>query len=82
MVLGVLTSQILTLAKSHAHLKGGPSPSPQGCPWWLAMSQHACPVGRVAPSWACQGKLGARPLWVRAALAPCQLGPAPPPWSC
>ena len=42
MVLGVLTSQILTLAKSHAHLKGGPSPSPQGCPWWLAMSQATC----------------------------------------
>ena len=88
MGLGVLTSQILTLAKSHIHLKGGPSPSPRGLPLvagHVPGHMHALPGG-VAPSWACpslpslqlspvtcRGKLWARPLWASAPLISCQL---------
>lgn len=50
MGLGVLTSQILTLAKSHVHLKGGPSPSPGAAPGgWPRPRPHARPARRGGP---------------------------------
>ena len=87
MVLGVLTSQILTLAKSHAHLKGGPSP-PHRLPWWLATSQATCtpcqegrpPLGLVKASSGpepCGSELPSPVSWPPHPL----LGAAEPLWS-
>lgn len=87
MVLGVLTSQILTLAKSHAHLKGGPNPSPRAAHGgWPCPRPHACPAGRVAPSGLVKASSGPDPCGSELPLPPVSwaplllLGAAEPLW--